>query len=59
MIAVIWHAQARRGSACHGIHENAFELNGPLRGGVLLKHPLTDSGLAAFLADWKKTGKEL
>ena len=25
----------------------------------LLKHPLTDSGLAAFLADWKKLGKEL
>ena len=23
----------------------------------LLKHPLTDSGLAAFLADWKKTGQ--
>jgi len=25
----------------------------------LLKHPLTDSGLSAFLADWKKLGKEL
>jgi len=25
----------------------------------LLKHPLTDSGLNAFLADWKKLGKEL
>ena len=25
----------------------------------LLKHPLTDSGLATFLADWKKLGKEL
>jgi transaldolase len=25
----------------------------------LLKHPLTDTGLAAFLADWKKLGKEL
>ena len=25
----------------------------------LLKHPLTDAGLDAFLADWKKTGKEL
>lgn len=25
----------------------------------LLKHPLTDSGLAVFLADWKKLGKEL
>lgn len=25
----------------------------------LLKHPLTDSGLEGFLADWKKTGKEL
>ena len=25
----------------------------------LLKHPLTESGLAAFLADWKKLGKEL
>jgi transaldolase len=25
----------------------------------LLKRPLTDSGLAAFLADWKKLGKEL
>ena len=25
----------------------------------LLKHPLTDAGLAAFLADWKKLGKEL
>jgi transaldolase len=24
-----------------------------------LKHPLTDAGLAAFLADWKKLGKEL
>jgi len=25
----------------------------------LLKHPLTDSGLAAFLADWKKTGQSI
>jgi transaldolase len=25
----------------------------------LLKHPLTDQGLAAFLADWKKLGKEI
>jgi len=25
----------------------------------LLKHPLTDKGLDAFLADWKSTGKEL
>ncbi|HSG47340.1 MAG TPA: fructose-6-phosphate aldolase [Longimicrobiales bacterium] len=25
----------------------------------LLKHPLTDKGLEAFLADWKKLGKEL
>ena len=25
----------------------------------LLKHPLTDSGLSAFLADWKKLDKEL
>ena len=25
----------------------------------LLRHPLTDTGLAAFLADWKKLGKEL
>jgi transaldolase len=25
----------------------------------LLKHPLTDAGLAAFLADWKTLGKEL
>ena len=25
----------------------------------LLKHPLTDLGLSAFLADWKKLGKEL
>lgn len=25
----------------------------------LLKHPLTDSGLSAFLADWKKLGKKL
>ena len=25
----------------------------------LLKHPLTDSGLSAFLADWKRLGKEL
>lgn len=25
----------------------------------LLKHPLTDAGLAAFLADWKKLGKEI
>jgi len=23
----------------------------------LVRHPLTDSGLAAFLADWKKTGR--
>lgn len=26
---------------------------------MLLKHPLTDSGLAAFLADWKKTGQSI
>jgi transaldolase len=25
----------------------------------LLKHPLTDTGLSAFLADWKKLGKAL
>jgi transaldolase len=25
----------------------------------LLEHPLTDKGLAAFLADWQKLGKEL
>jgi transaldolase len=25
----------------------------------LLKHPLTESGLAAFLADWKKTGQSI
>lgn len=25
----------------------------------LLKHPLTDSGLSAFLADWKKTGQTI
>ena len=25
----------------------------------LLKHPLTESGLSAFLTDWKKLGKEL
>ena len=28
-----------------------------LRG--LVKHPLTDKGLAAFLADWKKTGQSI
>ncbi|TDI59514.1 MAG: fructose-6-phosphate aldolase [Alphaproteobacteria bacterium] len=25
----------------------------------LIKHPLTDIGLAAFLADWEKTGQEI
>lgn len=25
----------------------------------LVKHPLTDKGLAAFLADWEKTGQEI
>jgi transaldolase len=25
----------------------------------LFKHPLTDSGLSAFLADWKKTGQSI
>ncbi|WP_270939037.1 fructose-6-phosphate aldolase [Falsiroseomonas oryzae] len=25
----------------------------------LLRHPLTDSGLSAFLADWKKTGQSI
>ena len=25
----------------------------------LYKHPLTDSGLAAFLADWEKTGQSI
>jgi transaldolase len=25
----------------------------------LLKHPLTDSGLAAFLADWRKSGRSI
>lgn len=25
----------------------------------LLKHPLTDSGLAAFLADWQRTGQSI
>ena len=30
---------------------------GVLRG--LVKHPLTDKGLDAFLADWKKTGQSI
>jgi transaldolase len=25
----------------------------------MFKHPLTESGLAAFLADWKKTGQSI
>jgi transaldolase len=25
----------------------------------LFKHPLTDSGLAAFLKDWQKTGQKI
>ena len=25
----------------------------------LAKHPLTDKGLEAFLADWKKTGQAI
>ena len=25
----------------------------------LVKHPLTDHGLEAFLADWKKTGQAI
>lgn len=26
---------------------------------MLLQHPLTDRGLEAFLADWKKTGQSI
>ena len=26
---------------------------------ALVKHPLTDKGLAAFLEDWKKTGQSI
>ena len=26
---------------------------------ALVKHPLTDKGLAAFLADWEKTGQTI
>jgi transaldolase len=26
---------------------------------ALVKHPLTDKGLEAFLADWKKTGQKI
>ncbi|MCL4133653.1 UNVERIFIED_CONTAM: hypothetical protein GTU68_058818 [Idotea baltica] len=26
---------------------------------ALVKHPLTDKGLAAFLADWAKTGQSI
>ncbi len=26
---------------------------------ALVKHPLTDAGLAAFIADWKKTGQSI
>lgn len=26
---------------------------------ILFNHPLTDKGLAAFLADWVKTGQQL
>ena len=26
---------------------------------ALIKHPLTDAGLAAFLADWEKTGQKI
>jgi transaldolase len=26
---------------------------------ALVKHPLTDAGLAAFVADWKKTGQSI
>jgi len=25
----------------------------------LVKHPLTDAGLAAFLADWAETGQKI
>ena len=25
----------------------------------LFKHPLTDNGVAAFLADWQKTGQSI
>jgi len=25
----------------------------------LVKHPLTDSGVATFVADWKKTGQKI
>ena len=26
---------------------------------ALVKHPLTDAGIASFLADWKKTGQTI
>jgi transaldolase len=26
---------------------------------ALVKHPLTDAGLATFVADWKKTGQKI
>jgi len=26
---------------------------------ALVKHPLTDAGVATFLADWKKTGQKI
>jgi transaldolase len=26
---------------------------------ALVQHPLTDKGLAQFLADWKKTGQKI
>ena len=59
-----------RGSALSSIQRSVLALAAALAGAdastipadvfkALVKHPLTDKGLDAFLADWGKTGQSI
>ena len=48
-------------AACRGGGETRRPCRDGAAGGAaaLFNHPLTDKGLAAFLADWAKTGQQI
>ena len=50
------HARARGSNDLIGAHVITAP---PATLRALVSHPLTDKGLAAFLADWKKTGQTI
>ncbi len=56
LVASIRHANHVLQSALMGAHVATMPPN-VIR--QLANHPLTDKGLAAFLADWEKTGQRI